>query len=109
MQGLAVEDLRPPFMVVEVDGLRLREASAGVMLRGLVGMRGIDEQQTDGGDDRRSYVVEGHGFSFMNEIGKAVSQGLKPSSGRPFTARLKLNPCPSSRASFPSGKSPHQP
>jgi hypothetical protein len=51
-------------MVVEVDGFGLGEASGGMAFRGLVGMRGIDEQQTDGGDDRRSQVVEGHGFSF---------------------------------------------
>ncbi len=41
-------------MVVEVDGFGLREASGGLMFRGLVGMGGIDEQETDGGYDRRS-------------------------------------------------------
>src|SRR5713226_7175356 len=91
MQGFAVEDLGPPFMVVEVDGFGLREASGGLMFRGLVGMGVIDEQQADGSDDRRSQVVEGHGFSFTNEL-KDVPQGLKPSTLLSPTARLKSCP-----------------
>jgi hypothetical protein len=34
--------------------VRVGEASAGVILRRLVGMGCIDEQETDGGDDRGS-------------------------------------------------------
>jgi hypothetical protein len=54
MHRLAIEDLRPAFVIVEVDRFWLREASARMTGRGLVSVGWINQEKTDRSDEGRS-------------------------------------------------------